>query len=109
MKYFKFKMFDNLQIMDQVRELQVMVSKLSKLEVKILDSLHVEVILSKFPTTWSDYRKKVLHSTESFTIKKFQTHLEIDAESRTRDISVINSKLVRPILAKLVIKRLKIV
>ena len=52
--------------MDQVHELQILVSKLGKLEIKIPDSLQVRTILSKLPPSWSEYREKIWHSPEIF-------------------------------------------
>lgn len=63
LKYFEYKIFDNLPVMDQVYELQVLVSKLSELEISIPDSFQITAILSKLPTAWSEYRKKILHSS----------------------------------------------
>ncbi|KAH1108655.1 hypothetical protein J1N35_012423 [Gossypium stocksii] len=53
--------------MDLVDELQVLVSKLSELEINISDSLQVGAILSKLPPFWNGYRKKILHSPKSYT------------------------------------------
>lgn len=51
MKCFEFKITENFPTMDQVHELQVLVSKLSELQIKIRDSLQIGAILSKLPTT----------------------------------------------------------
>ncbi|GKV04962.1 hypothetical protein SLEP1_g17039 [Rubroshorea leprosula] len=85
LKYFEFLMKDDISIMDQVHELQILVSRMSELEIKIPDSLQVGAILSKLPPSWNDYRKKVLHSDEILTMEQFQTHLQIEAENRSRD------------------------
>ncbi|GLT87306.1 hypothetical protein SLE2022_053950 [Rubroshorea leprosula] len=39
LKYFEFEMKDDISIMDQVHELQILVSRMSELEIKIPDSL----------------------------------------------------------------------
>ena len=93
LRYFEFVMTDNMPIMDQVHELQILVSKLAELEIKIPDSLQVGAILSKLPPTWNEYRKKILLSPENFTIEKFFTHLQIEAENRARDVILLNSKI----------------
>ncbi|OIT18967.1 retrovirus-related pol polyprotein from transposon tnt 1-94, partial [Nicotiana attenuata] len=78
-------MVDIKPIMDQIHELQILVSKLSDLEVKIPDALQVGAILSKLPSSWNNYRKKILHSTDKLTIEQFRTHLQIESETRARD------------------------
>lgn len=58
MKYFEFFMTDDkATIMDQVHELQILVSRLSELEIKIPDALQIGAILAKLPPSWNDFRK----------------------------------------------------
>ena len=74
MKYFEFAMVDNISVMDQVHELQVLVNKL---KVIIVENLQVGVIIAKLPPSWNDYRKKLMHTTEDFTIEQIQKHYEL--------------------------------
>uniref|UniRef100_A0A1U7XL52 Uncharacterized protein LOC104238824 n=1 Tax=Nicotiana sylvestris TaxID=4096 RepID=A0A1U7XL52_NICSY len=83
--YFEFKIFDTRPIMDQIHELQILVSKLSDLEVKIPDALQIGAILSKLPSSWNDYRKKILHSMDKMTVEQFRTHIQIESETRARN------------------------
>ncbi|PKI51909.1 hypothetical protein CRG98_027742 [Punica granatum] len=85
MKYFEFKMLDSIPIMDQVHELQILVSRLRDLKVIIPESLQVGAIISKLPSSWNDYRKKLLHMVEDFTVEKILRHLRIEEENRKRD------------------------
>ncbi|XP_075110564.1 uncharacterized protein LOC142181549 [Nicotiana tabacum] len=71
--------------MDQIHELQILVLKLSDLEVKIPDALQIDVILSKLPSSWNDYRKKILHLMDKMTVEQFRTHIQIESETRARD------------------------
>lgn len=71
--------------MDQIHELQILVLKLSDLEVKIPDALQIDVILSKVPSSWNDYRKKILHLMDKMTVEQFRTHIQIESETRARD------------------------
>ncbi|OIT27470.1 hypothetical protein A4A49_55589, partial [Nicotiana attenuata] len=85
LKYFEFKMVDTKSIMDKIHELQILVSKLSDLEVKTPDALQIGAILSKLPSSWNDYRKKIVHSSEKLTVEQFETHIQIESETRIRD------------------------
>ncbi|XP_031390808.1 uncharacterized protein LOC116203272 [Punica granatum] len=85
MKYFEFKMLDSVPIMDQVHELQILVSRLRDLKVIIPKSLQVGAIISKLPLSWNNYRKKLLHMTEDFTVEKKLRHLHIEEEIQKRD------------------------
>jgi hypothetical protein len=81
MKYFKFSMIDNVYVMDQVHELQVLVSKLKGLKVEVPEILLVNRIIAKLPSNWNDYRKKLLHIIEKFSPEKIQKHLLIEEET----------------------------
>ena len=75
MNYFDFKLSDNQPVMDQIHELQILVSRLRDLDTVVPDSLQIGAILSKLPPSWNEHRKRVLHNPQSFTIEEFQTHL----------------------------------
>jgi len=55
--------------MDQVHEIQMLISKLSDLDIKVSDSLQIGVVLSKLLSSWNEYRKKMLHSTYNYTFE----------------------------------------
>jgi hypothetical protein len=79
--------------MDQVHEIQMLISKLSDLDIKVPDSLQVGAVLSKLSSSWNEYRKKMLHSTNNYTFEQFQTHLQIEVQSRMRELQATNSKV----------------
>uniref|UniRef100_A0A2N9IJF8 CCHC-type domain-containing protein n=1 Tax=Fagus sylvatica TaxID=28930 RepID=A0A2N9IJF8_FAGSY len=85
MKYFEFAMVDNISVMNQVHELQVLVNKLRDLKVVVAENLQVGAIIAKLPPSWNDYRKKLMHTTEDFTIEQIQKHLRIEEETRICD------------------------
>jgi hypothetical protein len=59
LKYFEFKMVDNLSILDQMHELQVLVNKLCDLSINIPESFQVGAVIAKVPPSWNNYRKKL--------------------------------------------------
>ena len=67
-------MLDSIPILDQVHELQVLVNRLRDLKVIIPENFQVGAIISKLPSTWNDYRKKLLHMQE-VTKEKIIRHL----------------------------------
>ena len=70
MKFFEFTMVDNVSIMDQVHEFQVLISKLKDLKVVVPESLQVGEIIANLPHSLNDYRKKLLHTTEEFSLEQ---------------------------------------
>ena len=85
MKYIEFTMVDNKLVMNQVDELQVLVSKLKDLKVEVSETLQVAVIIAKLPQSWNDFRKKLLHTSETITIDQLLTHIRIEEETRIRE------------------------
>lgn len=87
MKFLEFKMLDLIPILDQVHELQVLVNRLHDLKVVLTEDFQVGAIIYKLSSTWNDYRKKLLHMQEDFTVEKIMTHLRIGEETWKRDAS----------------------
>jgi hypothetical protein len=85
LKYFEFKMVDNLSVLDQMHELQVLVNKLHDLSINIPESFQVGAIITKLPPSWNNYRKKLLHMTEDLTLEQIGKHIRIEIESRICD------------------------
>ena len=84
MKYFEFSMVDNVSVMDQVHKLQILVSKLKDVKVEVPESLQVGGIIAKLPRSWNGYVKKLLHTTETFSLEQIKKHLRIEEETRLR-------------------------
>ncbi len=78
-------MSDTKSIMDQVHELQILVAKLRELKIVLPESFQVGAIIAKLPPDWNDYRKKLLHKTEDFSLEDIQKHLRIEEETRIRE------------------------
>ena len=85
MKFFEFRMIDNKSIMSQVDALLVLVSRLKDLKVDVSEPLQVVVVIAKLPTSWNNYRKKLLHTIEDFSIEKLTKHIRIEEETRNRE------------------------
>jgi len=47
----------------------------------------VGAIISKLPSPWNDYKQKLLHMQEDFTVEKIMRHLRIEEETPKRDAS----------------------
>jgi hypothetical protein len=62
-------MLNNVSVLDQMHELQILVYKLNDLSIKIPELFKVEAIIAKLPPTWNNYRKKLLHMAEEFTLE----------------------------------------
>ena len=61
--------------------------------MKIPDEIHVGAILLKLPSTWNEYRRKILCFLETYTIKMFITHQQIKCKCGTKDGMILGSKV----------------
>ncbi|GJT46352.1 zinc finger, CCHC-type containing protein [Tanacetum coccineum] len=84
-KFFEFAMEDNMSILDQVHEFLILVSKFKNLNIEIPKKLLVGAIVTKLPSSWHNYRKKLMHTSENFTLDQIQKHLRIEKETRIRE------------------------
>ncbi|XP_050914781.1 uncharacterized protein LOC127129683 [Lathyrus oleraceus] len=84
-KYFDFKMLDSKLILAQVHKLQVLVNKIKAMKIDIPEAFQVGAIIAKLPPSWKGYRKKLLHSSEDFSLEKLQKHLRIEEETKDRE------------------------
>ncbi|XP_022895297.1 uncharacterized protein LOC111409482 [Olea europaea var. sylvestris] len=86
-KYFDFKFLENIPLLPQVHELQVIINKLKAVKIEISETFQVGVVIAKLPRTWKGYRKKIMHSSEDYSLEQLQKHLRIEEESRLHDKS----------------------
>ncbi|GJS58887.1 retrovirus-related pol polyprotein from transposon TNT 1-94 [Tanacetum coccineum] len=78
-------MKDNVSILDQVHEFLILVSKFKNLNIKIPEKLLVGSIITKSPSSWHNYKKKLMHTLEDFNLDQIQKHLRIEEETRIRE------------------------
>nr|GEU98265.1 retrotransposon protein, putative, Ty1-copia subclass [Tanacetum cinerariifolium] len=78
-------MEDNVSILDQVHEFLILVSKFKNLNIDILENLLVGAIITKLPSSWHNYRKKLMHTSEDFTLDQIQKNLRIKEETHVHE------------------------
>ncbi|GJV67130.1 hypothetical protein Tco_1482639 [Tanacetum coccineum] len=74
-------MEDNVSILDQVHEFLILVS----INIEIDEKLLVGAIITKLPSSWHNYRKKLMHTLEDFTLDHIQKHLRIKEETHIHE------------------------
>lgn len=65
-------MVDSISFLDKAHILQVFVTKLRDLKIMIPEPLQFCIMIAKLPFPWHDYRKRLLHIAEDFTLGQFQ-------------------------------------
>ncbi|XP_024028545.1 uncharacterized protein LOC112093735 [Morus notabilis] len=110
LKYFEFVMVDTKFVLDQIHELQVIVTKLRELRVKIYESFQVGAVIAKLPQSWNGYRKKLLHRRDDTNLEELQKHLRIEEETKSRDPKgkIIDSSKVKVVKTSKFFKNFKV-
>ncbi|KAK0571806.1 hypothetical protein LWI29_021874 [Acer saccharum] len=83
--FMDYKMSDSKSIMTQVHELLNVISDLKVAGVNLDESFLVGVIISKLPSSWNGYKKKLKHDEKKHTLESIQRHLRIEEDSRIRE------------------------
>ncbi|XP_073291587.1 uncharacterized protein [Primulina huaijiensis] len=83
--YFDFKMSESKPVLDQVHELQLIVSNLKNAEITLPELFQVGAIITKLPHSWNGYKKKLKHDESKHTLESLMRHLRIEEDSRKRE------------------------
>ncbi|GKB98098.1 retrotransposon protein, putative, ty1-copia subclass [Tanacetum coccineum] len=78
-------MEDNVFILDQVHEFLILVSKLKNINIQIPEKFLVGAIITKLPSSLHNYKKKLMHTSEDFTLDQIQKHLRIKEKTYIRE------------------------
>ena len=81
-KYFEYKFNGDMSILSQVH---VILLELKAANVILLELFQVGAIISKLPSSWKSYRKKLLHDSKDYSLEELQKHLRIEEESKLRE------------------------
>uniref|UniRef100_A0A803NEX2 JmjC domain-containing protein n=1 Tax=Chenopodium quinoa TaxID=63459 RepID=A0A803NEX2_CHEQI len=85
MQFFEFTMNDSSSILDQVHEFLILASKFKDLAITIPKNYFVGGVIAKLLASWNDYRKKLLHTSEDFTLEQIHKHLRTEEETQNHD------------------------
>ncbi|XP_030495093.1 uncharacterized protein LOC115710880 [Cannabis sativa] len=80
-QYFDLKFLDGKPLVPQIHELPVIVNKLKVLKIELPEAFQVGAIVAKLPPSWKNYRKRILHKNEDYSLEEIQKHIRIEEES----------------------------
>ncbi|KAK4737007.1 hypothetical protein R3W88_000704 [Solanum pinnatisectum] len=84
-QWIKFQMVDNKPIMEQVHEYENLTADVLNEEMKMCEIFQANVLLEKFPPSWSDYRNQLKHKKKNFTLQEFISHMRTEEANRLKD------------------------
>ncbi|KAL0354512.1 UNVERIFIED_CONTAM: Retrovirus-related Pol polyprotein from transposon TNT 1-94 [Sesamum radiatum] len=98
-KWLQFHMTDDKPIMDQVHEYENLVADVLSEGMKMCDTLQANVLLEKFPPSWSEYRNHLKHKKKDLNLQELISHMRTEEANRLKDKELSN---LLPILLKLI-------
>ena len=78
-------MVDEKPIMDQIYEYENLVTEVLSEGMKMCEILQANVLLEKFPPTWSEYRNHLKHKKKDLTLQELIRHMRMEEANRLKD------------------------
>nr|GEV57656.1 glucose and ribitol dehydrogenase-like [Tanacetum cinerariifolium] len=79
-----YKMVDSRLIMDQMYELEHILSMFTQNNMNMDESIQVASIIDKLPSTWKDVKKNLKHHKDDLSLKDLGKHLLIEEQYRLK-------------------------
>ncbi|KAL0324974.1 UNVERIFIED_CONTAM: hypothetical protein Sradi_5066700 [Sesamum radiatum] len=92
-KWLQFHMADDKPIMDQVHEYENLVADVLSEGIKMCDALQANVLLEKFPPSWSEYRNHLKHKKKDLNLQELISHMRTEEANRLKDKEISNSSI----------------
>ncbi|GJS17923.1 hypothetical protein Tco_0412395 [Tanacetum coccineum] len=81
-KFNSYKMVDSRPIMDQMYELEHILSMFTQNNMNMDESIQVASIIDKLPSTWKDVKKHLKHCKDDLSLKDLGKHILIEEQYR---------------------------
>ena len=89
--WLRFQMMDDKPIMEQIHEYENIVGDILNEGMKMCEILQANVLLEKFPPSWSDYRNQLKHKKRDLSLQELINHMKTEEANRLKDKHVLHS------------------
>jgi len=83
--WLRFQMVDNKPIMEQIHEYENLVGEVLNEGMKMCEILQANVLLEKFPRSWSDYRNQLKHKKRDLSLQELINRMKTEEANRLKD------------------------
>lgn len=87
-KWLQFCMVDDKPIMEQLHMYENLTADVVNEGMKMCEILQANVLLEKFPPSWSDYRNLLKHKKIDLTLQELIGHMRTEEANRLKDKSI---------------------
>lgn len=84
-KWIKFRMVDNMPIMEQVHEYENLTADVLNEGMEMCEILRAHVLVEKFSLSWSDYMNQLKHKKKNLTLQELISHMRIEEANYLKD------------------------
>jgi hypothetical protein len=84
-KWLQFQMVDDKPITEQVHEYENLVADVVNEGMKMCEILQANVLIEKFPPSWSDFRNHLKHKKKDFTLQELISYMRTEEANRLKD------------------------
>ncbi|GKA58191.1 zinc finger, CCHC-type containing protein [Tanacetum coccineum] len=81
-KFNSYKIVDSRPIMDQMYEIEHILSMFTQHNMNMDESIQVASIIDKLPPTWKDVKKNLKHRKDDMSLKELGKHLLVEEQYR---------------------------
>ncbi|KAJ9536784.1 hypothetical protein OSB04_un000008 [Centaurea solstitialis] len=86
-KFNSYKMVDSRPIMDQMYEIEHILSMFTQHNMNMDESIQVASIIDKLPSSWKDVKKNLKHRKDDMSLKELGKHLLVEEQYRMENKS----------------------
>ncbi|KAD3067345.1 hypothetical protein E3N88_35225 [Mikania micrantha] len=83
--WLRFQIQDDKPIMEQVHVYENLVGTIIAEGMKMCETLQANVLLEKFPPSWSEYRNHLKHKKKDMTLQELISHMRTEEANRLKD------------------------
>lgn len=84
-KWLQFCMTDDMPIMEQLHEYENLTAAVLSEGMKMCEVLQANVLIEKFPPSWTDYRNQLKHKKRDLTLQELISHMRTEEANRLKD------------------------
>src|ERR1044072_2838318 len=84
-KWLQFQMVDDKPVTERVHEYENLVADVLKEGMKMCEILQANVLIEKFPPSWSDFRNHLKHKRKDLTFQELISHMRTEEANRLKD------------------------
>jgi hypothetical protein len=85
-QYHEYKMVDDRSIMEQAREMQLLVGELAHFDCILPDRFMVGGIITKLSPSWKYFSMSLKHKKETMTVESLIASLDVEEKARSKDM-----------------------